>query len=115
MPINKKWPIPKLMKAAYDYVATTRRKVFYEYLMLSGVNDSLDDARRLADLLGGPLHHVNLIPYNATSAPFERSQPLRVKRFSALLQERGVPTTVRYTMGDDIAAACGQLRVDKAS
>jgi 23S rRNA (adenine2503-C2)-methyltransferase len=115
MPINKKWPISKLMKAAYDYVATTRRKVFYEYLMLSGVNDSLDDARRLADLLGGPLHHVNLIPYNATSASFERSQPLRVKRFSALLQERGVPTTVRYTMGDDIAAACGQLRVDKAS
>ena len=115
MPINKKWPISKLMKAAYDYVAATRRKVFYEYLMLSGVNDSLDDARRLADLLGGPLHHVNLIPYNATSAPFERSQPLRIKRFSALLQERGVPTTVRHTMGDDIAAACGQLRVDKAS
>lgn len=115
MPINKKWPISKLMQAAYDYVAATRRKVFYEYLMLSGVNDTLDDARRLADLLGGPLHHVNLIPYNATDAPYERSQPLRVKRFSALLQERGVPTTVRYTMGDDIAAACGQLRVDEAS
>jgi 23S rRNA (adenine2503-C2)-methyltransferase len=115
MPINKKWPIAKLMKAAYDYVATTRRKVFYEYLMLSGVNDRLDDARRLADLLGGPLHHVNLIPYNATSAPFERSQPLRVKRFGDVLQERGVPTTVRHTMGDDIAAACGQLRIDKAS
>jgi 23S rRNA (adenine2503-C2)-methyltransferase len=115
MPINKKWPISKLMKAAHDYVATTRRKVFYEYLMLSGVNDTLDDARRLADLLGGPLHHVNLIPYNATNAPYERSQPLRIKRFSNVLQERGVPTTVRHTMGDDIAAACGQLRIDKAS
>ncbi|HEV2037292.1 MAG TPA: 23S rRNA (adenine(2503)-C(2))-methyltransferase RlmN [Candidatus Eremiobacteraceae bacterium] len=115
MPINKKWPIAKLIKAAYEYVATTRRKIFYEYLMLSGINDRLEDARRLADLLGGPLHHVNLIPYNATNAPYERSQPLRIKRFSELLQERGVPTTVRHTMGDDIAAACGQLRIDKAS
>jgi 23S rRNA (adenine2503-C2)-methyltransferase len=115
MPINKKWPIATLMKAAYDYVATTRRKVFYEYLMLSGINDRLDDARRLADLLGGSLHHVNLIPYNATNAPFERSQPLRIRRFADVLQERGVPTTVRHTMGDDIAAACGQLRIDKAS
>ena len=115
MPINKKYPIAALMKASYDYVAATRRKVFYEYLMLSGVNDRLEDARRLADLLGGPLHHVNLIPYNATDAPFERSQPLRIRRFSELLQERGVPTTVRHTMGDDIAAACGQLRVEKAS
>jgi 23S rRNA (adenine2503-C2)-methyltransferase len=115
MPINKKWPIARLMQAAQDYVAATRRKVFYEYLMLSGVNDSPDDARRLADLLGGPLHHVNLIPYNATNAQYERSQLMRIKRFSALLQERGVPTTVRHTMGDDIAAACGQLRVEKAA
>ena len=112
MPINKKWPIRSLMEAAYAYAARTRRKIFYEYLMLSGVNDSLDDARRLADLLGGPLHHVNLIPYNATDAQYDRSQPLRVKRFSDLLRERGVPTTVRHTMGDDIAAACGQLRAD---
>ncbi len=112
MPINKKWPIAKLMEAVFAYVDRTRRKVFYEYLMLSGVNDSLDDARRLADLLGGPLHHVNLIPYNATDASYERSQLTRVRRFSELLQERGVPTTVRHTMGDDIAAACGQLRVD---
>jgi 23S rRNA (adenine2503-C2)-methyltransferase len=115
MPINKKWPIAKLMKAAYDYVATTRRKVFYEYLMLAGVNDRLDDARRLADLLGGPLHHVNLIPYNATNAPYKRSQSERMRRFSDVLRERGVPTTIRHTMGDDIAAACGQLRIDKAS
>jgi len=113
MPINKKYPIAALMKAVRHYVATTKRKVFYEYLMLSGVNDRLDDARRLADLLGGPLHHVNLIPYNPTAASYERSQPLRIKRFAALLQERGVPTTVRHTMGSDIAAACGQLRTDE--
>jgi 23S rRNA (adenine2503-C2)-methyltransferase len=114
MPINKKWPIRTLMKAAYEYVETTRRKVFYEYLMLAGVNDRLDDARRLADLLGGPLHHVNLIPYNATAARYERSSTMRMQRFRAILEERAIPTTVRHTMGDDIAAACGQLRIDSA-
>jgi 23S rRNA (adenine2503-C2)-methyltransferase len=115
MPINKKWPITALMKAVTRYVERTRRKVFYEYLMLAGVNDRLEDARRLADLLGGPLHHVNLIPYNATDAPYRRSTPMQVQRFADLLKERRVPTTIRHTMGDDIAAACGQLRVDKQS
>lgn len=115
MPINKKWPIRKLMTAAYQYVEGTKRKIFYEYLMLSDVNDRLEDARRLADLLGGPLHHVNLIPYNATDAPYKRSQVGRMRRFSDFLRERGVPTTIRHTMGDDIAAACGQLRVDNLS
>ena len=113
MPINKKWPIAALLAAANAYVAATRRKVFYEYLMLAGVNDSLADARRLADLLGGPLHHVNLIPYNATAAAYRRTEPAALKRFQAVLQERGVPSTLRHTMGDDIAAACGQLRVDQ--
>lgn len=113
MPINKKWPIAKLMKAANEYVAQTHRKVFYEYLLLADVNDSPDEARRLADLLGGPLHHVNLIPYNATDAPYRRTTSERVKRFQAVLRERGVPSTVRHTMGDDIAAACGQLRADQ--
>jgi 23S rRNA (adenine2503-C2)-methyltransferase len=112
MPINKKWPVAVLMEAACEYVARTRRKIFYEYLMLSDVNDRPDHARRLADLLGGPLHHVNLIPYNATDAPYQRSQVTRMRRFSDILRERGVPTTIRRTMGDDIAAACGQLRVD---
>jgi 23S rRNA (adenine2503-C2)-methyltransferase len=113
MPINKKWPIAALIAAAYDYVARTNRKIFYEYLMLAEVNDRPDDARRLADLLGGKLHHVNLIPYNATDAPYQRSQVVRMRRFSDILQERGVPTTIRHTMGDDIAAACGQLRIEK--
>ena len=71
MPINKKWPIAKLMTAVRAHIAATNRKVFYEYLMLAGVNDRPEDARQLADLLGGPLHHVNLIPYNATDAPYQ--------------------------------------------
>ncbi|MBC5805504.1 MAG: 23S rRNA (adenine(2503)-C(2))-methyltransferase RlmN [Candidatus Eremiobacter antarcticus] len=115
MPINKKWPIAKLMAAARAYVAATRRKVFYEYLMLGEVNDRPEDARRLADLLGGPLHHVNLIPYNATAARYRQSEMTRMRRFQNVLHERGVPTTVRYTMGADIAAACGQLRIDQAA
>lgn len=112
MPINKKWPIAKLMAATNEYVAVTRRKVFYEYVMLSGVNDRPDDARQLADLLGGPLHHVNLIPYNATAASYARSSPQAMRRFQEILRERGVPSTIRHTMGDDIAAACGQLRAE---
>jgi 23S rRNA (adenine2503-C2)-methyltransferase len=114
MPINKKWPIGKLMAATRAYVARTRRKVFYEYILLGGINDSPDDARQLADLLGGPLHHVNLIPYNATDAPYRRSSPAATSRFQEILRERGVPSTLRHTMGDDIAAACGQLRVEHA-
>jgi 23S rRNA (adenine2503-C2)-methyltransferase len=114
MPINRKWPLAPLLAAARTYVAATRRKVFYEYLLLDEVNDNPDDARRLADLLGGPLHHVNLIPYNATDAPYRRSSPLRTKRFADILRERGVPVTIRHTMGDDIAAACGQLRAESA-
>ena len=112
MPINKKWPIATLMEAVRSYVAATNRKVFYEYLMLAGVNDRPEDARQLADLLGGPLHHVNLIPYNATDAPFQRSSAASMRRFQAILRERNVPATIRHTMGDDIAAACGQLRAD---
>ncbi|HEY5095536.1 MAG TPA: 23S rRNA (adenine(2503)-C(2))-methyltransferase RlmN [Candidatus Eremiobacteraceae bacterium] len=112
MPINKKWPIAVLMKAVREYIGATNRKVFYEYLMLAGVNDRPDDAKQLADLLGGPLHHVNLIPYNATDAPFGCSTPAVMRRFQEMLRERGVPSTIRHTMGSDIAAACGQLRVD---
>lgn len=112
MPINKKWPIASLMKSVRAYVAATNRKVFYEYLMLAGVNDRVEDAKQLADLLGGPLHHVNLIPYNATDAPFTRSQPAAMRRFQDVLRGRGVPSTIRHTMGDDIAAACGQLRAE---
>ena len=77
------------------------------------VNDRAEDAKQLADLLGGPLHHVNLIPYNATDAAYRCSSPATMRRFQDLLRERGVPSTVRHTMGSDIAAACGQLRVDR--
>lgn len=114
MPINKKWPIATLMEAVKEYVKATNRKVFYEYLMLGGVNDRPEDARQLADLLGGPLHHVNLIPYNATDAPYQCADVATMRRFQSILRERGVPSTIRHTMGADIAAACGQLRVESS-
>ena len=114
MPINKKWPIGVLMKAVREYIGATNRKVFYEYLMLAGVNDRPGDARKLADLLGGPLHHVNLIPYNATDAPYQCADVATMRRFQSILRERGVPSTIRHTMGADIAAACGQLRVESS-
>src|SRR5205807_6266674 len=86
MPINKKWPIAALMEAVKAYVGATNRKVFYEYLMLAGVNDRPADARQLADLLGGSLHHVNLIPYNATDAPYQRSETVAMRRFQSILR-----------------------------
>jgi 23S rRNA (adenine2503-C2)-methyltransferase len=81
--------------------------------MLEGVNDSTECARALADLMRGRLYHVNLIPYNSTpDAPFAGTSDARIWEFAAVLERAGVPATVRYNMGRDIAAACGQLRAE---
>ncbi|HTX58104.1 MAG TPA: 23S rRNA (adenine(2503)-C(2))-methyltransferase RlmN [Verrucomicrobiae bacterium] len=111
MPVNRKFSLRELMDACERYVARTNRKVFFEYVMLEGVNDSLECARELAALMRGHLYHVNLIPYNATpDAPFAGSPDARIWAFAEVLDAAGVPTTVRRNMGRDIAAACGQLR-----
>ena len=111
MPVNKRYGIVALMAACARYVERTHRKVFFEYVMLAGVNDSDECARELAALMRGHLYHVNLIPYNTTpDAPFAGSDEARIWRFAALLEEAGVQVTVRHNMGRDIAAACGQLR-----
>ncbi len=111
MPVNKKYPVAELMKACAFYVETTRRKVFFEYVMLEGVNDDDESAKALAKLMRGHLYHVNLIPYNATpDAPLRGTADVRVRAFQKILDDVGVPTTVRMPMGRDIAAACGQLR-----
>ena len=113
MPVNRRFPLSELMAACERYVAKTNRKVFFEYVMLEGVNDSADTARRLADLMRGRLYHVNLIPYNATpDGPFVGTPGERIWEFAAILDAAGVPTTVRRNMGRDIAAACGQLRAE---
>ncbi len=113
MPVNRRHDIAELMAACERYVAATKRKVFFEYVMLAGTNDSDRHARALADLMRGHLYHVNLIPYNATpDAPFQGSSDERVWKFAKILEDAGVPSTVRHNMGTDISAACGQLRVE---
>jgi len=113
MPVNRRWKIAELMDACERYVEKTGRKIFFEYLMLAGVNDRAEDARALARLMAGRLYHVNLIPYNATpDAEFRGSEGPVVSAFQRLLTEAGVPSTIRHPMGRDIAAACGQLRAE---
>jgi 23S rRNA (adenine2503-C2)-methyltransferase len=113
MPVNRRWPIADLMGAVERYIAKTNRKVFFEYVMLAGVNDAPEHARALAKLMRGPLYHVNVIPYNATpDAQLAASQDRQIWDFAAVLEEHGVAVTVRTPMGRDIAAACGQLRAE---
>jgi len=113
MPVNRKWNIGELMAACQRYIAKTNRKIFFEYVMLDGVNDRPEDARALAALMHGPLHHVNVIPYNSTpDAQLGPTGDERIRAFAAILEAKGVPCTVRTPMGRDIAAACGQLRAE---
>lgn len=111
MPVNRKFDITELMAACERYVEKTNRKVFFEYVMLKGVNDSPETARELAELMRGRLYHVNLIPCNTTpDGPFAGTEDSKIWEFAAILEAAGVPVTVRRNMGRDIAAACGQLR-----
>jgi 23S rRNA (adenine2503-C2)-methyltransferase len=111
MPVNRRYPLADLMRASAAYATATKRKVFFEYVMLEGVNDDDASARALAGLMRGHLYHVNLIPYNATpDAPLRGTADPRIRAFQRILDAGGVPTTVRTPMGRDIAAACGQLR-----
>ena len=112
MPINRKYPLQELLKACQDYIAATRRQVTFEYVLLAGVNDTPMHARQLAALLA-PLRqfaHVNCIPVNATSADYKTPGPDAIRSFRNMLFEHGVSNSVRAERGDDIAAACGQLR-----
>lgn len=113
MPVNRKFSVDELLAACDRYIDKTNRKVFFEYVMLDGINDSEADAQELARRMRGHLYHVNLIPYNTTpDAPFAGTPQDRIWRFAAILDEAGVPATVRQNMGRDIAAACGQLRAE---
>ena len=111
MPVNKRWALDELMATVKAYIEKTNRKVFFEYIMLEGVNDRPQDAEELARLMRGPLYHLNLIPYNSTpDAALGSSGDERIRAFAAILEAKGVANTVRVPMGRDIAAACGQLR-----
>src|SRR2546425_7680908 len=110
MPINKKYPLAALMKASKEYPLRTWEHLTFEYVMLGGVNDAAEDARRVVRLLA-PLKSVkvNLIPWNPGELPYRESSPERIEEFRRILVERGVPAFVRYSRGRDVMAACGQL------
>jgi len=110
MPINKKYPLSTLMKACKDYPLRTWEHLTFEYVMLGGVNDSAEDARRVVKLLA-PMKSVkvNLIPWNPGELPYQESSPERIEEFRRILVDRGVPAFVRYSRGRDVMAACGQL------
>lgn len=111
MPISKAYPIEKLMDAVRKYEHNAGRRVTFEYIMLKDVNDSLECARELVKLIKGTLAYVNLIPYNPVDEhSFKRSDDKTVHEFMSYLLKHGVNTTVRKEFGNDIDAACGQLR-----
>jgi len=111
VPLGERWPIREVLAAADAYVATTGRRVTYEYVLISGVNDGLSQARALARLLRRRLAHVNLIPFNPVPGlPFQRSPEGRVEAFRRELLRQGVDVTVRRARGVRIRAGCGQLR-----
>ncbi len=112
MPINRKYPLQELLAACRDYIAATGRQVTFEYVLLSGVNDTPEYAQHLGKLLA-PLKqfaHVNCIPVNATAASYRPPSSEAIRIFRNILFEHGVSNSVRAERGDDIAAACGQLR-----
>jgi len=114
VPINKKYPIEEVMGACWRYVQGERKKrVFFEYVMLAGVNDQPEHARQLIDLLRNFPGKVNLIPFNPFPASgYKRSSAAAVSKFTKLLTDGGLLTLTRSTRGDDIDAACGQLAGD---
>jgi 23S rRNA (adenine2503-C2)-methyltransferase len=108
MPVNDRYPLPDVLAELRRYVELRGRRVFVEYVMLAGVNDSPEQADELGRLLGRDAFKVNLIPYNPTGM-YDGSSREAIARFKAVLDRTRVPSTVRLTRGRDIAAACGQL------
>jgi 23S rRNA (adenine2503-C2)-methyltransferase len=108
MPVNDRYPLADVLAECRRYFALRRRKVFIEYVLLAGVNDRVEQARQLAELLDRRVFKVNLIPYNPTGE-FEGSSRRAIDAFKAVLDRSGIPATVRLTRGRDIEAACGQL------
>jgi len=116
VPINKKYPLDKLMKTCLDYVDITNRRITFEWAVIQNINDSLAQAKTLVNLLqpflrgSGGLCHVNLIPLNPTTNYKHGPSTLNcVNEFQKILKENGIPCTIRKRRGIDIQAGCGQL------
>jgi 23S rRNA (adenine2503-C2)-methyltransferase len=115
MPVNDRYPLDDVLAACAAYYERKRRKVFVEYVMLAGVNDSHAQAVQLAAALDPRVYKVNLIPYNPTGSSYRGSSPKAIEAFRGELERRGLSATVRLTRGRDIDAACGQLAATAAS
>jgi 23S rRNA (adenine2503-C2)-methyltransferase len=114
MPVNDRFPLRDVLAECHRYFALRRRKVFVEYVMLAGVNDSPERAKELAALLDPKVFKVNLIPYNPTGM-YDGSSRAAIAAFKSVLDRARVPSTVRLTRGRDIAAACGQLAATRSA
>lgn len=112
MKINGKWNIKELIKACEDYISYTNRRISFEYAMIDNLNDTPECANELAELLKGMLCHVNLIPLNGAhqESRLKKSSNNRIYQFKQVLEKRGITTTIRRTLGEDIEASCGQLK-----
>ena len=112
MPVSRRYPMDELLRACRAYAETTGRRISFEYTMIRGVNDTDACAWELAMRLRGMLAHVNLIPANAFSeSPYARSDADTIERFAEVLRKNGVNATIRRSLGSDIDASCGQLRL----
>lgn len=113
MPVANRYGYDELLEACVRYEQKTKRRISFEYALISGVNDSPENASELASRLKGTLCHVNLIPLNHTGRrEYKRSERDAVRAFAAVLEKHGVTATVRRSLGNDISAACGQLKAE---
>lgn len=111
MPITNRYSVEELLQACRDYTKTTGRRISFEYSMIKGVNDTDEDAQRLSQLLKGMISHVNLIPINPVDgSPYTQSDDKVIRAFQKKLLDLHVNATIRRRLGQDISAACGQLR-----
>jgi len=115
VPVSRRWPLAELMEACRVYGRTTGRRIFFEWTLIAGRNDSAQTAERLAELLRGMDAHINLIPLNPTGS-YEgiAATGESVRSFQRVLREAGYPVTIRQRRGIDVAAGCGQLRAGRS-
>ncbi|HXP80203.1 MAG TPA: 23S rRNA (adenine(2503)-C(2))-methyltransferase RlmN [Verrucomicrobiae bacterium] len=109
MPINRKYPLKVLLEACRKYPLRPREYFTFEYVLLGGVNDTPEDAQRVVRLIAHIRAKVNLIPWNPGNLPYRAPTPESIEEFQRILVDKGVPTFVRYSRGQDVFAACGQL------
>lgn len=114
MPVNRTYPMDVLLTACREYAEKTSRRITFEYTLVKGINDSTEHAKMLASRLRGMLCHVNLIPLNKVEETgYDTTERGAVLKFQKTLNENGIPATIRRELGDDIDAACGQLRLSE--